>query len=207
MNCAFRRLKNDGTDLHDAIKNECGGNFGDFVATVCKSRGDFLCKLLHKACDGIGTNKKLMNKIFCLSTSRDITAMKNVYEAQDDKPLSDLIRKELDGEHRDVIMHLLLTGRGHSSTIDEALATDQAHRLVTVLEEGCGMLGGMKDEAKTEFAKILCEASPEQMKAVQGELNDINPPIRLFCIVRADMYSLHILFSTATLYVSRHRSI
>jgi hypothetical protein len=181
---AYRRLKNDGTGLQDAIKKECGGHHGDFLATVCRPRGDYLCKLMRKACDGIGCNKEIVNKVFCFSSTQDIESLKAVYEATTDKPLSDLLRNELKDEHKALIMHLLLNGRDFNPTIDQAKAAEQAARMIKILKDETGMMGGLSDDGKIAFAKVLCEASPEQSKALQGESHLLACILPHVCVFR-----------------------
>ena len=166
---AYRRLKNNGKGLQEAITSECGGHHGKFLKTVCQPRGEYLNYMMHKACDGLGCNKELVNKIFCFASTEDINSLKACYEAQTDKQLSDLLRKELGGEHKEVIMHLLLNGRDFSSSVNEDRAAEQANRLVAILKDETGMLGGLSDEGKVKFAKVLCEGSPEQNIALQSK--------------------------------------
>lgn len=188
---AYRRLKNDGTGLQDEIMKECGGHHGEFLTTVCKSRGDYLYKLLRKASDGIGCNRELVNKVFCFSSTEDIKSLKAVFEAQTDKVLSDFIRSELKDEHMELIMHLLLNGRDFNPIVDQEKAVEQAQRLITILKDETGMLGGLSDDGKIAFAKVLCEASPEQSQAIQGEISSLKTVVQILndlcCITLYDI--------------------
>jgi annexin A13 len=166
---AFYRQIQRGRSLDECIDSECGGNYGAFLKFVCIPRGACLLNQLNKAMSGIGCNKKKLNEIMCLSSTNDINGMKESYKNANGGPLSERIRKELNGEHETIILHLLANGRDHSNVYDENKAMEQARHLKDIIENGSGMMGGMKDEAKVELVKYIISIPPTQCQAVQGK--------------------------------------
>jgi hypothetical protein len=117
---------------------------------------------------GMGCDKELLNEILCLSSTQDIMALKQHFKNVNDASVADRIRAELGGEHETIIMHLLANGRDHSNVYDESKAMQQARHLKDIIENGSGMMGGMKDEAKVELVKYIISIPPTQIHAVRG---------------------------------------
>lgn len=135
--------------LRSTVSSECGGDYGEFMTFLCRSRHDFLSNRLQKGLRGmIGCDKSLLNEIFCYSSSEDIAAMKDAFEQKKDKSLADKLRDKLSGEHENLIIYLLLNGRPDRPADESAAAADAAE-LHTIIKNGSGMLG-FKDASKRQ---------------------------------------------------------
>ncbi len=152
--------------LKETIENECGGNYKKFLFFLCETRGEYLGRQLKEAMSGMGCDKSLVNEVICLATKSELDETKAYFEGVFDKPLSDKLRSELSGEHEALIMSLLLRGRG-DGPVDLYLANQQAERIHDIIENGGGMMGGLKDSAQRELGTILYEASPAQGQAIK----------------------------------------
>ena len=146
LNEAYLSLFN--TKLDAVISSECSGNYKNFLKYNLESRGQFLAHQLHEAMSGIGCDKTLVNEIFCCSTTEDIFVMKEIFERSHDRSLSDTLRKELTGEHEQLIISILINGRG-----DGPVDNNSAFSSATILKEAFkqrGMMGGLTDPAQRQ---------------------------------------------------------
>jgi annexin A13 len=174
-----------GQGLRSTIASECGGDYGEFMTFLCRDRKNFLNNRLQRALRGtLGCNKKLINELFCFSSTEDIQMMKEGFEGKKDKSLADKLRSKLMGEHESLIIYLLLNGRAEGPA-DESAAEEQAAELHKIFKNGAGMMG-FKESAKREVGEFLAKHSADQMEAIKSEYH-ISHPLFLFIYT----YTLH----------------
>jgi hypothetical protein len=173
---AYRNLSlNSGRrTLRACIKDECSGNYGNFLQYLTQSRGSFLAEQLRQAMDGIGCDKKIVNEIFCSTTSQDIAELRQAFEREFDRSLSDNLRSELGGEHEKLILYLLQHGRP-DAPVNDQMAVVQAQELQKKFKAGSTMMGGLKDSAEEEISKYLASMSSAQCQAVSRAWDKLFP--------------------------------
>ena len=103
----------------------------------------------------MGCTKSTVSKIFCLSSTEDLQAMKTIWEQKNDSPLSDRLRSELSGEHEGLILYLLQHGRGQGVR-DEAFSQQKAAELQSAIKAGKGMMGGLSSKAQKQVKGCMC---------------------------------------------------
>lgn len=69
-----------GRDLIDDLKSELGGKFEDVIVGLMTKPDEYLCKQLHKAMDGMGTDETTLIEILCTKTNEEISRLIGVYE-------------------------------------------------------------------------------------------------------------------------------
>jgi hypothetical protein len=152
----FYREESQGFALKNVLESEAGGNYGKALTYICRSRPQFLTEKLQAAMSGLGCDKDLVNEIFCLNSNEDIAEMRKIYEQTTDKNLADTLRSWLSGEHRELILSLLLLGRTQTEP-NEAEAAVVAEKLFSKMQRGTNALGGLKDNT---IAKVLQRPTP-----------------------------------------------
>lgn len=69
-----------GRDLIDDLKSELGGKFEDVIVALMLPADRFLCKQLHKAMGGIGTNEETLVEVLCTKSNEEIGRLVREYE-------------------------------------------------------------------------------------------------------------------------------
>lgn len=69
-----------GRDLIDDLKSELGGKFEDVIVGLMTPSQEYLCKQLHKAMAGMGTDESTLIEILCTKTNEEISSLIRVYE-------------------------------------------------------------------------------------------------------------------------------
>ena len=69
-----------GRDLVEDLKKELGGKFEDVIVGLMRPPNEYLCRQLHKAMDGIGTNESTLVEILCTKTNAEIKEIVAKYE-------------------------------------------------------------------------------------------------------------------------------
>lgn len=69
-----------GRDLIDDLKSELGGKFEDVILGLMTPSEQYLCKQLHKAMAGMGTDESTLIEILCSKTNEEIFNLIRVYE-------------------------------------------------------------------------------------------------------------------------------
>lgn len=167
--------------LIDRIDDECGGNYKKFLIYACQTRPEYLVGQLKDALGGIGSDKSLVNEIFCLSSTNDIFAIRALYEQSHDRSLSDVLRGELSGEHEKLIINLLLNGRDDSPP-NVSAAEQHARDIQRLIENGGTMMGGLDDSAQREvrtlhppsasYLTLLMPVTPPPLRFVFSDRKD-----------------------------------
>ncbi|XP_053684952.1 annexin B10-like [Sabethes cyaneus] len=155
-----------GRDLIDDLKSELGGKFEDVIVGLMLPPAKYLCKQLHKAMDGIGTNEKTLIEILCSLNNEQIKEVVNTYEELYDRPLAEHLCSETSGSFRRLLTMIIVGSRDPQGTVDPDLAIEQANQLYTA---GEGKLG--TDEEV--FYKILAHASFDQLEMVFEEYKSL----------------------------------
>lgn len=156
-----------GRDLIADLKSELGGKFEDVIIALMYPPVKYLCKELHKAMDGIGTNESVLVEILCTKTNAEIKEIVKTYEDLYDRPLAEHMCSETSGHFRRLLT-LIVTGvRDESGTIDAASAKEQAEKLYAAGESKLGT-----DEEV--FNRIMAHGSFEQLRLVFEEYKHLS---------------------------------
>jgi len=67
-------------DLIEDLKSELGGKFEDLIVALCLPPVDYLCKQLHKAMKGAGTDEECLVEILCSHSNAEIAEIVEAYE-------------------------------------------------------------------------------------------------------------------------------
>lgn len=67
-------------DLIDDLKSELGGHFEDIILALMTPPDRFLCKELHRAMVGMGTDENVLVEILCTRTNEDMKRLVDLYE-------------------------------------------------------------------------------------------------------------------------------
>jgi annexin A7/11 len=163
----FEVFKNElGRDLIDDLKSELGGKFEDVIVALMLSPDEYLCKQLHKAMDGMGTEESTLIEILCPKSNEEVRSLVAKYEEMYDRPLAEHLCSEVSGHFRR-LMTLIITGvRDPAGTTDPDQAREQAEQLY---EAGEGKLG--TDEEV--FNRIFAHASFAQLRLVFDEYKNL----------------------------------
>jgi annexin A7/11 len=62
------------------LKSELGGKFEDVIIALMMPPDQYLCKQLHKAMDGIGTEEYALIEILCPLSNEDVQKIVACYE-------------------------------------------------------------------------------------------------------------------------------
>lgn len=155
-----------GRDLIDDLKSELGGKFEDVIIGLMLPPEKYLCKQLHKAMDGIGTNEQALVEVLCSLNNEQVKAVVDRYEEMYDRPLAEHLCSETSGSFRRLLTMIIVGARDPQGTLDPDLAVEQANQLYNA---GEGKLG--TDEEV--FYKILAHASFDQLELVFEEYKSL----------------------------------
>lgn len=151
-----------GRDLVKDLKSELGGKFEDVILGLMLPPVNYLCKQLHKAMDGIGTNEKALIEILASQNNEQMHHIVKVYEEMFNRPLVEHVCTETSGDFRRLLTLIITGTRDPPGTVDPDLAVMQAKQLY---DAGEGKMG--TDESV--FTKILAHASFDQLEYVFEE--------------------------------------
>lgn len=74
-------FKNElGRDLVDDLKSELGGKFEDVIVGLMLTPDHYLCKQLHKAMEGLGTDEDTLVEILCPRSNEEVRTLVAKYE-------------------------------------------------------------------------------------------------------------------------------
>lgn len=156
-----------GRDLIEDLKSELGGKFEDVIVALMMPPEKYLCKQLHKAMDGIGTNEDALIEILAPQTNEEIKKIVDCYEEMYDRPLAEHLCSETDGSFRRLLTMIIVGARDPQGTVDADLAVEQANQLYNAGEAKFGT-----DEEV--FYKILAHASFDQLEIVFEEYKKLS---------------------------------
>lgn len=69
-----------GRDIVDDLKSELGGKFEDVIVALMLQPDQYLCKQMHKAMDGMGTDESALVEILCTKSNEEVKRLVTVYE-------------------------------------------------------------------------------------------------------------------------------
>jgi annexin A7/11 len=70
--------------LIEDLKSELGGKFEDVIVGLMDPPVDYLCKQLHKAMKGMGTDEQSIVEIICSRNNKEIKEIVTAYERCND---------------------------------------------------------------------------------------------------------------------------
>lgn len=69
-----------GRDIINDLKSELGSKFEDVIVGLMVPPNEYLCKQLHKAMDGVGTNESTLVEILCTKSNEEVHELVKAYE-------------------------------------------------------------------------------------------------------------------------------
>ncbi|XP_039959645.1 annexin B10-like [Bactrocera neohumeralis] len=156
-----------GRDLIKDLKSELGGKFEDVILALMTPPVEYLCKQLHNAMAGMGTDEETLVEILCTKTNEEMHEIVAAYEAIYDRPLAEQMCSETSGFFRRLLT-LIVTGvRDPAGTVDAIKAHEDAEALYAA---GEAMLG--TDEAV--FNRIMSHSSFAQLRLIFDEYKELS---------------------------------
>ncbi|XP_073829569.1 annexin B10-like [Musca autumnalis] len=160
-------LREYGRDLIEDLKSELGGIFEDVIIALMMPPVEYLCKQLHKAMEGMGTDESTLVEILCTKSNEEMSEIVKCYEDMYDRPLAEHLCSETDGHFRRLLT-LIITGvRDPAGTVDPEKAKEQAEQLYNAGEAKLGT-----DEEV--FNRILAHGSFAQLRLVFDEYKELS---------------------------------
>ncbi|XP_067642045.1 annexin B10 [Eurosta solidaginis] len=148
-----------GRDLVDDLKSELGGQFEDVIVALMTPPVEYLCKQLHEAMAGMGTDEETLVEILCTKTNEEMYEIVAAYEAKYDRPLAEQMCSETSGFFRRLLT-LIVTGvRDPVGSVDAAKALEDAEALYNAGETKLGT-----DEEV--FNRIMSHSSFAQLRLI-----------------------------------------
>ncbi|XP_034231117.1 annexin B10 isoform X2 [Thrips palmi] len=156
-----------GRDLIDDLKSELGGHFEDVVVALVRPPADYLCKQLHKAMEGMGTNEHTLIEILCSRSNSEVQDLVTAYERLYDRPLAEHMCSETSGDFRRLLTLIVTTGADAKKPANKEAAVQLATELHNA---GEGKLG--TDEEV--FNRILAHESFDQLRLIFEEYKNVS---------------------------------
>lgn len=154
-------------DLIDDLRGELGGNFEEVIIALMRPMEDFMCKELHKAMEGMGTDEGTLVEILCSKSNEEIIEICQWYEDRYDRPLAEHMCSETSGHFRRLLTMIVTGTRDPIGTIDPEKAKTDADALYAAGEAKLGT-----DEEV--FNKIFAHSSFAQLRLVFDEYKELS---------------------------------
>lgn len=160
-------LREYGRDLIDDLKSELEGRFEGVIVGLMLRPVEYLCKQLHKAMEGAGTNESTLVEILCTNSNDEMAEIVSCYENMYDRPLVEHMCSETSGHFRRLLT-LIVTGvRDPPGTVDAEKAKELAQALYNAGEAKLGT-----DEEV--FNRILSHSSFAQLRLIFDEYKQLS---------------------------------
>ena len=124
--------------LEDWIKGDCSGNFEKILLALCEERTELKCDYLHKATAGLGTDEEVLVEILCPASDEELKKLNETYKKLHKTDLTSLIKSEISGDFKNLMVEHLKANRPHDGDVDDARAHADAEALYSA---GEGKLG------------------------------------------------------------------
>jgi hypothetical protein len=154
-------------DLKSLMAKECGGDLGEALQYLAVNPIEAECYMLQKACEGIGTDERLLYSILCGRSNKDMELLKKTYYKLFTEDLVSNATGEVGGSLQDVLMGSL---QAAEEEYDLDYHTDDKAKedAEVIYEAGQGSWG--TDEAK--IVKMIVMSPPKHLKLVNEHYCD-----------------------------------
>uniref|UniRef100_A0A182SUA3 Annexin n=1 Tax=Anopheles maculatus TaxID=74869 RepID=A0A182SUA3_9DIPT len=98
-------------DLIEDLKSELGGKFEDVIVGLMMPPEKYLCKQLHKAMDGMGTDEDTLIEILAPQSNEEVKKIVDCYEEMYSRPLAEHLCSETDGSFRRLLTMIIVGAR------------------------------------------------------------------------------------------------
>ncbi|KAL6472571.1 hypothetical protein MHYP_G00187590 [Metynnis hypsauchen] len=156
-----------GKELVDDLKSELTGNFEKVVIGLMMQAPFYDAYELRNGIKGAGTDEACLIEILASRSNSEIKALTAAYSKEYGRNLEDDICGDTSGMFKRVLVSLLTAGRDESTTVDEALAKQDAKEIYEAGEARWGT-----DEVK--FLTILCVRNRNHLLKVFQEYQQIS---------------------------------
>ncbi|KAH8366977.1 hypothetical protein KR200_012100, partial [Drosophila serrata] len=155
-------------DMVEDLKSELGGKFEDVIVGLMMPPVEYLCKQLHAAMAGMGTEEATLVEILCTKSNEEMAQIVAAYEERYQRPLAEQMCSETSGFFRRLLT-LIVTGvrDGLNTPTDANEAKEQAAQLYAAGEAKLGT-----DEEV--FNRIMSHASFPQLRLVFEEYKELS---------------------------------
>lgn len=154
-------------DLVEKLKSELSGKFEDVIKALMMPPLEYLCKQLHKAMSGVGTDETALIEILCSKSNEEMAELVACYEDMYDRPLVEHICAETSGHFCRFLTLLVTAVRDHADAYDYDEAKEEAAHLYNAGESKLGT-----DEQV--FYSILAHASFAQLRLIFDEYKELS---------------------------------
>ncbi|KDR16053.1 annexin B10 isoform X1 [Zootermopsis nevadensis] len=156
-----------GRDLIEDLKSELGGHFEDVIVALVIPPGDYLCKQLHRAMEGMGTDEHTLIEILCSKSNKEVKEIVDAYERLYDRPLAEHMCSETSGDFRRLLTLIVTEKRDENRTPSSEYAVTMA----TQLHESGELKVGTDEEV---FNRIMAHESFPQLKLIFEEYKNVS---------------------------------
>lgn len=163
----FSQIYN-GDNLRDLMKKECGGNdFGLALQYLALTPVEAECAMMKKACDGLGTDERLLYSVLCGRSNKDMELFKKTYYKVYTRDVVEKVTGEVSGTLKTCVISSLQAAEEEYDpgfhTNDKAI--EDAEKIYAA---GQGRFG--KDTK--ELTKIIVLSPPKHLKNVNSYYAD-----------------------------------
>ncbi|KAI4471100.1 annexin [Holotrichia oblita] len=156
-----------GRDLIDDLKSELGGHFEDVIVALVLPPDEYLCKQLHKAMEGMGTNEDTLIEIICSKTNSEMKHLVDTYERMYERPLTEHLCSETGGNLRRLLTLISTGTRDDSKETNRTEAREKAEALYA---DGEGRFG----THESTFGSVLAHENFKQLQLIFEEYKDVS---------------------------------
>ncbi|XP_069702839.1 annexin B10 isoform X1 [Periplaneta americana] len=156
-----------GRDLIEDLKSELGGHFEDVIVALVIPPVDYLCKQLHKAMEGMGTDEHTLIEILCSKSNKEVKDIVDAYERMYDRPLAEHMCSETSGDFRRLLTLIVTETREE----ERPLSPEYAVTMATQLHESGELKVGTDEEV---FNRIMAHESFPQLKLIFEEYKNVS---------------------------------